>query len=336
VRHQYTPIFRDLLTSSLWASATPATRCVWMTLLLLADPEGYVPAAVPGLALAANVTVDQARLAIAELESPDPDSRTEVHEGRRIQKVDHGWRILNFVEWRARAVAEAEKARKRAWAKAHRRPANDNDVDADPLHVADSSESSETLDAPKPKPKPKPSSSEGGSPLPPAGLTGGMSTLPLVLHEIPADWEPSGELRAEATAAGVTPEDFNRRLADLRTGTIGGQRGVLSHKLDDYLRSQFGKWRVWGETDRAKAARAAQAPPGRAFSSGGRPSPILEPSAKHTAFATKHGLDVHAVIRQLVEEGAVDAVGLSRARELIGERLSLAARAAAIDRARAG
>lgn len=303
MRHQYTPIFRDLLTSSLWASATPATRCVWLALLLLADPEGYVPASIPGLARAANVSDEEARVAVDVLEARDPDSRTADHDGRRIAKVPRGWLILNFVEWRERAVHESEKARKRTWARNNRRPANDNDVADESLHVATSSGSSETLDAPKPKPIPKPDLSSEGE------------IIPVVLREIPEDWELPQSLRDEAIAAGVHPDDIDKRFNDLRLGPIGGQRGISAHKLEDYVRQQFGKWKTWGETERAKAQRAAQAPPGRAFTGRGQPAPLLEASAKHRAFATKYGIDIDGEVRRMNEANIVDSLGLIGARQ---------------------
>ena len=40
MRHQYTPVFREFTTSSMWAES-PATRCVWLYLMLHADPEGF-------------------------------------------------------------------------------------------------------------------------------------------------------------------------------------------------------------------------------------------------------------------------------------------------------
>lgn len=155
--------------------------------------------------------------------------------------------------------------------------------------------------------------------------------IPLVLHELPDDWSPSQELQLEAAALGIT--DFARRIAELRTGTIGGTRGVLPRKLDGYIRTMMGKWKTWAETDRAKAKRDAQAPRSGGFGGGGRGQPILEPSAKHVAFAAQHGLDAGEVVAKLLDEGVIDAVGLTRAREMIGEKLSLLARAKGAKRA---
>jgi hypothetical protein len=61
-------------------------------------------------------------------------------------------------------------------------------------------------------------------------------------------WEPSPELIADAAIQGINRESFERRLAKLRTGPIGGRRGVLDR--DDYVRAQFPKWRRWDEEER--------------------------------------------------------------------------------------
>jgi hypothetical protein len=337
MRHQYTPIFRDLLDSSLWATATPAARCVWITFLLDADPEGCIPTSVPGLARRANVTVDEARAAIAMLEAPDPDSRTPDFEGRRVAKIAGGWQVLNFVAKRELAKHEAEKARKRKWATANgkRPPANDNDDASSTSALASNLDaSSETLDAPKPKPKPKPkpSPSEGRSPLPPVRsdfIDGSFSTtdvveamgtlpvfnaptLPAVIRKL-SEWVPKpGELealRAAATMAGV--KDFDRWFAQLGSGPIGGARGVLPDMVGDYLHGQFSRWRKWEETDAFNDANSRAAPPSRGFR--GEPLPPQGPQrervpgapawvyVEHLAFAKQHGMKLGAAAKAFAE-----------------------------------
>jgi len=46
--------------------------------------------------------VEACRASMNRLMSPDPDSRTACHEGRRIEKTDGGWIILNYAKFRAR------------------------------------------------------------------------------------------------------------------------------------------------------------------------------------------------------------------------------------------
>jgi hypothetical protein len=48
----------------------------------------------------ANVTAEQAEDAIRVLESPDPNSRSPDWEGRRIERVDGGYKLLNYFKYR--------------------------------------------------------------------------------------------------------------------------------------------------------------------------------------------------------------------------------------------
>lgn len=66
-------------------------------------------------------------------------------------------------------------------------------------------------------------------------------------------WDPPQWLIDDAAMQGIPKASFERRLADLRTGPIGGKRGVLNR--DDYVRAQLSKWRMWDEQERV-AARA--------------------------------------------------------------------------------
>jgi hypothetical protein len=61
----------------------------------MCDRNGIIEGAIPGIANAAVVTLEECRQAIAILLAPDPDSRTKEFEGRRLEEIDGGWRILN-------------------------------------------------------------------------------------------------------------------------------------------------------------------------------------------------------------------------------------------------
>ncbi len=90
-------------------------------MLAISDPYGIVSASIPGLASVSNVSVDETRLAVKNLLSPDPDSRTKDYEGRRIEEIDGGWRILNYVKYR-KMLSEAERADYKAkWIREKRR-----------------------------------------------------------------------------------------------------------------------------------------------------------------------------------------------------------------------
>lgn len=89
-------------------------------MLAMADSRGRVWASVPGLANRARVSVDSTRAAIATFLSPDPDSRTPDHEGRRIEAIDGGWRLLNHDKYRNIRDEESIKESKRRYINARR------------------------------------------------------------------------------------------------------------------------------------------------------------------------------------------------------------------------
>jgi hypothetical protein len=95
----FTKLFSSIVTSTIWQE-DPETKVVWITLLALADPEGFVDGTVPGIANIARISVKKTRIAINKLESPDPDSRTPDYDGKRIAKVDGGWILLNYAKYR--------------------------------------------------------------------------------------------------------------------------------------------------------------------------------------------------------------------------------------------
>ena len=115
-RHPYTPLFKDILASSIW-SEPPETRIVWISMLAMMDADGYVGGSISGLARINGLTPQQVQEAIECLENSDPESRSDEHEGRRIEKVDRGWMVLNAVKMRELAKKEAERHRKATWAR---------------------------------------------------------------------------------------------------------------------------------------------------------------------------------------------------------------------------
>ncbi len=114
----FTKLFASITSSSIWR-APDHVRLVWITLLAMADKDGEVWASVGGLADLARVSVADCSDALRALKSPDDDSRTKEYEGRRIEDIDGGWRLLNYVKYRALGRSEdrreyfAEQKRKK-------------------------------------------------------------------------------------------------------------------------------------------------------------------------------------------------------------------------------
>jgi hypothetical protein len=88
--------------------------------LAMADRNGRVWGSVPGLANRARVAVDATRKAIETFLAPDPDSRTPDFDGRRIEVIDGGWRLLNHEKYRAIRDEESTLEAKRKYINARR------------------------------------------------------------------------------------------------------------------------------------------------------------------------------------------------------------------------
>lgn len=95
----YTKLFGSILASTIWRQ-DDKTRIVWITMLAMSDRNGIVEASMPGLADFARVSLADCERAIGILSSPDKHSRSEDAEGRRVESVDGGWKLINHRKYR--------------------------------------------------------------------------------------------------------------------------------------------------------------------------------------------------------------------------------------------
>lgn len=107
----YTKLFSSITDSTVWREPD-RTRLVWITMLAMADADGYVAASVPGLADRARVPLEDCLKALEAFKSPDEWSRTKEYDGRRIVDVDGGWQLLNHGKYRA--IQDAEHRREQS------------------------------------------------------------------------------------------------------------------------------------------------------------------------------------------------------------------------------
>ncbi len=113
-QYTFVKVFSTITDSSIWCEDSD-TRVIWVTMLAMADQYGCIHAAITGLAKRAAVPVEKTEEALSKFLSPDPYSRDEEHEGRRIEVIKGGWRLLNYGKYRAKIDADARrkyKARK--------------------------------------------------------------------------------------------------------------------------------------------------------------------------------------------------------------------------------
>ena len=104
----YTKLFQSILASTIW-SADDKTRLVWITLMAMANQYGIAEGSIPGLAVFARVSIEDCEHALNELLAPDPYSRSKEFEGRRIETVEGGWKLLNHRKYRDKMNADERR-----------------------------------------------------------------------------------------------------------------------------------------------------------------------------------------------------------------------------------
>jgi uncharacterized phage protein (TIGR02220 family) len=118
----YARVFVQILDSSI--AEDFETRHVFEDFLkvcTVGENGGIVDMTRQALARKFNVPIEKLNRAIERLEAPDPNSRNQEHEGRRLERLDDrrdwGWQILNWKDYdtlRTRAEVAARVARHRA------------------------------------------------------------------------------------------------------------------------------------------------------------------------------------------------------------------------------
>lgn len=152
----YTKLFSSITESTIWRE-DDKTRILWITMLAMADKHGRIWASIPGLADRAKISVEATEYALRRFQSSDQYSRTQEHEGRRIEPIDGGWKLLNHKKYRS--IRDEEGRRElNAFYQARHRAKNSKDHSLQSAPVSTSEHNAEA--APTPAPTPSISKSE--------------------------------------------------------------------------------------------------------------------------------------------------------------------------------
>ncbi len=183
----FAKLYAGILESTIWCEPDP-TRLVWITMLAMADQFGRVMGSVPGLANRARVPVEDTRTAIHSFLSPDPDSRTKDFEGRRVEEIDGGWRLLNHAKYRElRAEDDRREQNRQAQARQRAKKRGVSASAADSQQVIKSQQkSAESAHKDTDTEKREPGSIDPSSPAEPATATlPGLAIVPQRTAKLP-------------------------------------------------------------------------------------------------------------------------------------------------------
>jgi hypothetical protein len=107
----YTKLDEGILLSSIMA-CNPKTFKVWIALLAACKPDGIAPVSSVGISSVCRLSLEETKAALEELALPDTESRSTKNEGRRIERVDGGYRVINYYKFRELNYKEADAKRK--------------------------------------------------------------------------------------------------------------------------------------------------------------------------------------------------------------------------------
>lgn len=148
------------------------------------DEAGFCQfASVGNLAQRAIVPIDKAKEAVTILEAPDENSSDPSNEGRRIERVNGGWMVINAPKYRdliTRAIAQ-EKTRQRVAAFRARKKQESNSnghVTESNVSVTQSETVSESESEEKTTPKPPSVTNSNGHVTAKQKAIGGPAALP--------------------------------------------------------------------------------------------------------------------------------------------------------------
>jgi len=121
----YAKVFDVILDSSIWEESHATVR-VWLTMLCMSDENGVIQAIDSAIRKRAGGSKEEARItdeewkqAITTLESPDLESKDQDYGGRRIERIEGGWLVLNKRKYRdirtKKQLQDAERQRRKYW-----------------------------------------------------------------------------------------------------------------------------------------------------------------------------------------------------------------------------
>lgn len=317
----------QILTSTLWMH--PDARNVFLTALLMAEPHelteptpqlevsqlretgwlvppgwyGFVPASGPGIVRQAIVEHEIGIRALERLAAPEPESRSQEHEGRRMVRVNGGYVVLNYFKFRDKD--HTTKFRSKRYRDRLKETASRRDVTRDtrvnpvtsriarmPLPLPSSGSDPEGVQgegiaSSPPEPPSSPSTlPQVASEAAPAPLDGVTQVNPRKGRFVPADFQPNDTHRMRCQELRFDVADLLRRF-----------------RLQEFNR-EYSDWdkrfSIWIEEQKIRNETESARPKGKAA-----------PVEAEPHWTVRHILQTHRTLCQ--EHGLGDPEKLARA-----------------------
>lgn len=105
----FTKLDEGILQSSIIGEDSDSFK-VWIILLASCKANGIAPISAVYVASISKIDIEKVATILNKLEQPDRFSRTLDHEGRRIERVNGGYKILNYAKYRETSYSDSSAA----------------------------------------------------------------------------------------------------------------------------------------------------------------------------------------------------------------------------------
>lgn len=118
--NRFTPLFSQVVDSSIWEEPY-FVRVLWMTMLAKKDSDHVVRGNAYNISRWARMTEKEVIEGLKILASPDTKRlEPQTFDGRRIEKVEDGWFVLNGDKYEKMMRKVSDQVRKARWAREQR------------------------------------------------------------------------------------------------------------------------------------------------------------------------------------------------------------------------
>ena len=105
----FTKLDENIVMSSIFKE-DGITFKVWIALLATCEQNGISPTTIPYLSGLCRVDEEEIEISIEKLSSPDKYSKSNNDEGKRIRKVNGGFEIINYLNYRDYSYSDSPDA----------------------------------------------------------------------------------------------------------------------------------------------------------------------------------------------------------------------------------
>lgn len=110
----FTKLDERIIQSSIMCESLETFK-IWITLLALCRADGVAECSAVYLESVCRIPLDTILKSLEVLMAPDVVSRSINDDGRRIERVDGGYKIINYEKYRSESLKSAEAERKRLY-----------------------------------------------------------------------------------------------------------------------------------------------------------------------------------------------------------------------------